>query len=661
MKLIRLSCVLPLFATPLVAASCASTYEPDEPTLGTAQEAIKKGTLVTNPTGAALNAVKVGSPIGGCSGTLLRPTWVLTARHCIESSVDGSVAAPSTVTVSHDTLGSQQAKRVEVPPDLNIDVALIELNGPLDTGVTLKIFRGLEVDSLNRAFDAYGYGLLDAVSSTCTAHQHCRAGYFCDDLNDRCTQPSAYGNCQSSVTCSSNLQCSNAFGDGFVCNAGSCCGGSSALRTAKITPTAVRRYGGNWTDNKTLLISDNSSGQGILSGDSGGGLVLGSSVIGVIMHPEVVAYNDAFRAWAMGLIDPRSFVSMGNTKHHNDFGHGDDVVAVGDVGGPNSQSDYISIVRSGINRGKVFVSLHQINGTHAPAVSWYSGSFVTTSTQVPLVGDFNGDMVMDIGLVDPTARTIQVSTSTGSAFATKKTWRTNIDVGSVLGYRVGDLTGDTLDDIVIFRSNGIVDVLPSCGTQQAIHRNGCTTNSTFGPSIRWATGFATSIFGIPAIGDFNADGQDDIMLSEGSGGTIAVFVALTKREDCVTDADCSDNYCWDSLGVCPITMGQRAGAKTLFATYPAGTASFDLTGDINRDGYDDLIHAVIDGPLQVGLGSAAGFQPLVTWRSSFLVAGDFPVIDKQSRVDDTVNVVRFVRDTRAAEKGFVYVSAGNVF
>lgn len=655
MNLIRLSCVLPLLATPFLAASCASGSEPQELDLANTAEPIKKGTLVTNPTGAAVNAVSINHPNGSCSGTLLRPTWVITARHCVQVG-SGALDPPSSVTVNHDTLGSQPARLILVHPDHNLDVALIQLTAPLDTGKTLTVFRGLEVDSLNRPLDAYGYGFADEIlNSSCTSDVNCPAGFLCDDPNNRCVKPSAYGNCQSTL-CTTNQQCVNQLGTGWLCGLGSrCCGPSNALRTAKLTMTKVRRYTGTWLDNKTLVTSDNSSGQGILSGDSGGGILGGSGVFGVIMNPDTIAYNDAFRAWVLGIIGPVSFVSMRNVNVHDSFGHTGDTVAVGDVGGPNSQSDLISIVRSGSDRGKVFVSLRQPNGTLDVAKQWHS-TFVTSSSQVPLVGDFNGDTVQDIALVDPTAKAIHVSTSTGTAFSTKTKWYSALETDNVLSYQVGDLTGDTLDDIVVFHTNGIVDLLPSCGTQQAKKNSNCVSSSTFGPRIHWSWDLATSASDEPGIGDFNGDGQDDVMVAHTNGSNVEVYVELTQRRLCNTNADCPDNYCWDLLHICPNTKGENLIQKTLFTTHPAMGGMYHRTGDINRDGYDDLILLVDNGPMQVGLGSPGGFGNLVTWRDTFLASGDFPAIDKQSRVDDTVDVYRFDRTN-----GRVYAATGEAY
>ena len=67
--------------------------------IGTTRQAITAGNPVDTDTQQRLGLVTVN---GGCSGTLLRQYWILTARHCVTSTatIDGPLLAPQSVTIT---------------------------------------------------------------------------------------------------------------------------------------------------------------------------------------------------------------------------------------------------------------------------------------------------------------------------------------------------------------------------------------------------------------------------------------------------------------------------------------------------------------------------------------------------------------------------------
>jgi hypothetical protein len=125
--------------------------------------------------------------------------------------------------------------------------------------------------------------------------------------------------------------------------------------------------------------------------------------------------------------------------------------------------------------------------------------FFATGQELPLSGDFDGDGKTDIvTFTRGDNGKVYVALSTGTAFGPGVVWHNHFSLGTEVP-AVGDFNGDGRDDIATFTrgSTGDVFVALSDGTQFV------------GDGIKWHDQFALNTE-VPEVGDFNGDGRDDI-------------------------------------------------------------------------------------------------------------------------------------------------------
>jgi hypothetical protein len=260
------------------------------------------------------------------------------------------------------------------------------------------------------------------------------------------------------------------------------------------------------------------------------------------------------------------------------------------------------------------------NGAGFLGSSVWNGFFAIDG-ELPSVGDFDGDGKDDIvTFTRGTRGDVVVARSTGSSFAGAQLWHDFFAIdGETPG--VGDFNGDGKDDIIAFTRGSRDDVLVSL-----------STGAGFTGAAVWHDFFA--IDGeVPAIGDFNGDGKDDIVTF--TRGTAAdVIVSLSNGSGFV-------------------------GAAKWHDFFAAGT-ELPVVADFNGDGKDDIATFTRGSRADVivSLSTGTGFGPPMLWHDFFAIdvelpgAGDF---DGDGKADAIV----FTRGTRADV--FVARSTGAAF
>ncbi len=293
---------------------------------------------------------------------------------------------------------------------------------------------------------------------------------------------------------------------------------------------------------------------------------------------------------------------LGGSARGSEFGQS--VAGVGDVNGDG----YADVVvgepyadpGGNVEAGSASVFLGSAGGVVTDAARVFNGDAAGDlfGQRVAGAGDVNGDGYDDVIIGAPYA-TVGGRTHTGAAsvflggasgLTTTPRVIAGVAADDLLGGGVagaGDVNGDGYGDVVVGASRASPGGLGAAGTASVFHGGAAGLSAG---AIRVLTGAAGDLLGsaVAGAGDVNGDGFGDLAVGAQSGsvqvfhGSSTGVVATTARVLTGTN--------WNNLSL--------AGA-----------------GDVNRDGYDDLIVGTpntnsasrnFDGSAHVFIGSASG-------------------------------------------------------
>lgn len=197
--------------------------------------------------------------------------------------------------------------------------------------------------------------------------------------------------------------------------------------------------------------------------------------------------------------------------------------------------------------------------------------------------------------------------------------RQDIAVPLTPGYTTlwGDANGDDMEDMIFtYRSGSTNEIAVAFGQMDGTFTIGAAQDATVTPAEGW------SLFTKAAVGDFNGDGNDDVVFNRLDAQN-SFYVALSNGDGTFTWGDRHDRTenGWSIYGVYAADLdnddnedliwnGHTTGTNRTYTAMSAGDGTFDLTtgpmdqigtvnwtdtdflmGDVTGDGFIDLIHS----------------------------------------------------------------------
>jgi len=296
-----------------------------------------------------------------------------------------------------------------------------------------------------------------------------------------------------------------------------------------------------------------------------------------------------------------------------------------------------------------------------------------SSKVASLAGDFNGDRKTDIiTFTRGDAGDVYVALSDGTRFRTASKWHDTFSFGDEVPL-VADVNGDGKDDLLTFTrgDQGDVFVALSDGTK-------------FGPGMKWhdAFSFRTQI---PAAGDVNGDGKDDLItFSRGDQGD--VYVALSDGSKFGPAMKWHDAFCfWSQVPAIGDVNGDgrddlitfsRGATGDVYVSLSTGNGfgpvmmwhdmfcinnEIPLVADVNGDGKDDIISFTrgAAGDVYVATSDGRRFNGTgVRWHEMFCINYETPAAGDING-DGKADIITFTGDT--ADDVYAATSTGWYF